>query len=147
MLPDGVGLLLWNLVNALALFWAIRTLPRWNEREKAFILWFALIKVVTSMHTSQSNGLIVGLIVAGTSAMGRGRPALASLLLVLAVFIKPFALAGLVVFLLYPCFFLALPFWTFFWGLLVLMLPLLLLPFPEVVDRYRRMVHQLRKRP
>lgn len=142
VLPDSVGLLLWNLVNALALFWAIRTLPRWNEREKVFILWFALIELVTSMQNSQSNGLIVGLIVAGTSAMGRGRPALASLLLVLAVFIKPFALAGLVVFLLYPCFWRSVV-WTVFWGLLVLMLPLLLLPLPEVVDQYAGWLHQL----
>lgn len=66
--------------------------------------------------------------------MGRGRPALASLLLVLAASIKPFALAGLVVFLLYPCFWRSVVL-DLFWGLLVLMLPLLLLPFPEVVDQ------------
>src|SRR5438128_8002394 len=42
LLPVLPGLILWNLLNALALFFAINSLPIKNDNAKIFILWLIL---------------------------------------------------------------------------------------------------------
>src|SRR4029077_20890780 len=40
LLPYGLGAVLWNLLNALALLWAIRSLPIGLDRTKMLVLGF-----------------------------------------------------------------------------------------------------------
>lgn len=100
-LPDTVGLILWNSLNAVVLFFAIRTLP-FAQKTLSFILLFILIELVTSMQNSQSNALMAGLLIGAFGCMSRDKPQWATLLLVIATFIKVYGAIGFCLFLLYP---------------------------------------------
>lgn len=100
-LPDIAGLALWNTLNAVVLYLAIRKLP-FTDTNKVFILLFILIELITSMQNSQSNALLAGLIIAAWNSMQRGKPQWATLWLVLATFIKVYGAVGFCLFLLYP---------------------------------------------
>ena len=62
-LPDIAGGTGWNLLNMLALYFAIKKLPVLNDSKKALALWFVLIEDVTSIQNFQSNALIAGLLI------------------------------------------------------------------------------------
>ena len=53
-LPDYIGLNIWNVLNALVLYKAIRMLPFKMETQTQ-LLWFVLLELLTSMQNSQSN--------------------------------------------------------------------------------------------
>lgn len=101
-LPDGVGLLLWNVLNALFLFWMIWALPKFGDREKAFICWIILFELVSALQNSQSNALVAGLIIGAFVCFEKEKEWLATLLLICSVFIKLFGIVGFAMCLLYP---------------------------------------------
>jgi hypothetical protein len=102
VLPDLAGLMLWDVLNALVLFLAVKHLPGKEDKTKVFILWFIAIELLTSIQNSQSNGLIAGLLVFSFVFFERRNVLLASLLIVLSFYIKLFGIAAAVLFLLYP---------------------------------------------
>lgn len=102
VLPDLAGLILWNLLNALALFFAVKYLPGKEDKTKVFILWFIAIELLTSIQNSQSNGLMAGLLVFSFVFFERRNVLLAALFIVLSFYIKLFGIAAAVLFLLYP---------------------------------------------
>jgi hypothetical protein len=61
-IPDYAGVVIWNLMNSMVLFFAIKSLAI-DDRKKSFILWFILIELITSLQNFQSNGLIAGLMI------------------------------------------------------------------------------------
>ncbi|MBY0434952.1 MAG: DUF2029 domain-containing protein [Cyclobacteriaceae bacterium] len=65
VLPDLVGLIIWNLLNTFVLLYAIRWLPKASVSQKVGMLFFVLVELITSLQNSQSNGLIAGLIILG----------------------------------------------------------------------------------
>jgi hypothetical protein len=101
-LPDFLGLVLWNLLNALVLFFAIRQLPNVLEPIKVSVLWFILLETLTSVQNAQSNALMAGLIIFACCFLEKRNVSLAALCLVLTVYIKLFGLVAFVLFLLYP---------------------------------------------
>jgi hypothetical protein len=123
-LPDFMGLILWNLLNALVLFFAVRQLPVGNDRMKVAVLWLVLLEMLTSIQNAQSNALIAGLIIFAFSFFEKRHLLPASLCIVLTVFIKLFGLVALALFLLYPR---KLTFigYTIGWTLLLALFPLL----------------------
>lgn len=100
--PDGIGLTLWNLLNVLCLFFAIRQLPQIETKEKIFILLFLIVELVISLQNSQSNALIAGLIILAFVLLENRRYFLATLCIMATVFIKIFGLVAFVLFLFYP---------------------------------------------
>lgn len=123
VLPDVAGLILWNLLNALVLFLAVKYLPLKDEKTKVFILWFIAIELLTSIQNSQSNGLMAGLLVFSVAFFERRNVLLASLFIVLSFYLKIFGIAAAVLFLLYPDklkFVASSVFWTIVLGLLPL---------------------------
>ncbi len=102
MFPDWAGLLLWNLLNALVLFFAIWFLPQLSSKSKKWISLLVLVELMTSMQNEQSNGLIAGLLLFAVGFMERKKMALAALVILLSAFIKLFGLAGFTLFLFYP---------------------------------------------
>src|SRR6185436_6869546 len=87
-LPDLPGLILWDILNALILFFAIKNLPLKNENTKIYILWFILIELMTTLQNSQSNGLVAGFLIFGFNKIEKGNMLLASLFILLSVYIK-----------------------------------------------------------
>jgi hypothetical protein len=90
VLPYGLGAVLWNLVNALALFFAVWSIPSVGNRKKAFVLWFVLLRLLGNIQNAQSNGLMAALMVGGWAAHERGNSLRSSLCLVLSIFTKLF---------------------------------------------------------
>jgi len=100
--PDIIGLCLWNILNAIILFLAILYIPKLENKNKCFILYFVLVELMTSMQSSQSNGLMAGLIIFAFGFSERNKLFQASLCLVLGMFIKIFGLVAFALFLFYP---------------------------------------------
>lgn len=100
-LPDVAGLAIWNSLNALVLFFAIRSLPLSN-RSRNLILLFIFVEMLGSLQNSQSNGLVAGAIILGDHFLRKGKMQWATLWLVIGTFIKVYGAIGFVLFLFYP---------------------------------------------
>ncbi|MCG8576452.1 MAG: DUF2029 domain-containing protein [Flavobacteriales bacterium] len=102
ILPDGIGLFAWNLLNSLLLFWMFWKLDWRSNRFRLLAFVFILFQIVSSMQSNQSNSLIAGLLIGAFLLLESRKYYGAMLLIVLATFIKPFALVGLALCLFYP---------------------------------------------
>jgi len=100
-LPDIIGLCLWNLLNALTLFAAIRMLP-FTRKVQGWLMLFIALELLTSLQNAQSNGLLCGLIIAAYGCMEQKKLLWAALWLVAATFIKVYGAIGFCLFLFYP---------------------------------------------
>ena len=101
-LPDTIGLLIWNLLNAFVLFVAIYKLPNLATKYKSLMLLTASVELMTCMQSCQSNALIVGLLILGFCMLEKENYLLASLFISLTVFIKLFGIVICLLFIFYP---------------------------------------------
>jgi hypothetical protein len=124
VLPDFMGLFLWNLLNVVPLFLAIRYFPNINETTKKYILWFVVLELITSLQNSQSNGLVAGLLILAFLLLERNQFFWGILLIVFSAYIKIFGIVGLALLLVYPNK-IRNSLYTLFWGILLFLLPLI----------------------
>lgn len=140
-LHDLPGLILWNLLNALLLFLAVKKLPL-PDVQKKLALWIILPELLTSTQNNQSNALTAALVLFTFISLRKGRPMEAALSTVIAAGIKIFgAICGV--------------FFFFFrrkgsyilWGFLLLVisqaLPLLFISPSELKAQYISWFHLL----
>lgn len=99
-LPDWLGLILWNLVNTMLFFYAIKRLQV-AHKLKVFVLVFALVELITSVQNSQSNGLLAGLMILSFSYFENQKTIQTAISLSLAFFIKLFGAATGLCFVFY----------------------------------------------
>lgn len=135
-LPDWLGLLLWNLINALALFLGVRMLPGLELKARNLIVLLSIVELLTSLQSAQSNALIAGFIVLAFAMMERGKFLWACVLIALTAYIKLFGLFAFALCLLYP------QRWrmTFYGALSVValgVLPLLVVSVPHLASQYQ----------
>jgi len=102
LLPVKVGLFLWNLLNALVLFFAVWKFPSWSPKQKLLALLFIVIELITSLQNHQSNALIAGLIILSFIFFEKNNRWVATLLIAITVFIKIFGLMALLIMIFYP---------------------------------------------
>lgn len=102
LMPDWMGLNLWNLFNTLVLLGAIYYLPKLNNYQKGLISIIVLIELLTSIQNAQSNGLMAGLILLAFGLLEREKYFSASLSVMSSVFIKLFGIVGFAFFIFYP---------------------------------------------
>ncbi|MCE7066374.1 glycosyltransferase family 87 protein [Dyadobacter sp. CY326] len=136
IMPDVLGLSVWNILNAAVLFYSVYYLPRINLRTKGLILVFVIVELLTSVQNEQSNALIAGLLLFAFGFLERGKYWLATCCVVATIFIKLFGIVALALFLLYPNK-LKLTYTTAFWVILFTMLPLLVVDFNQFVFLYK----------
>lgn len=136
ILPDVLGLILWNALNALVLFFAIRTFPVEHSKIKVFILWFVLQELLTSLQNSQSNGLMAALLILAFNSFEYKKVWLASLCILLAFYIKIFGIVAASLFLFYPD---KLKFisYSLLWGIALLLLPLVVISPDQLLFLYK----------
>ena len=139
-LPDMTGLLLWDLINMLVLFFGIRYLPGLKEKQKIFMLWFVLIELLTNIQNCQSNGLIAGLLVYALVFFEKKNVALASLCIIFSAYIKIFGIAAVVLALLYPDK-IKFALYSFLWMAILTLLPLLITTPELLVMQYKSWYH------
>ena len=101
-LPEGIGLVLWNLFNALMLFIAIRKVPVLSQKVSVFVLWFILQETLTGLQSAQTNPLIAALLILAYTSFENKKVIWASLFIVLTVYIKIFGVVAFLMFFLYP---------------------------------------------
>ncbi len=144
VLPDLAGLLAWDLLNAVVLYAAVRRLPLRDDAAKARMLWFLAMELLISIQSSQSNGLMAGLIILAFGCFERRGRSMAALCLALSFYLKIFGLVAGVLFLLYPgkVGFLAR---LATWGAILGMLPILVVPPGELVSLYGAWTELLRQ--
>lgn len=123
-LPDFIGLLGWNLLNALILLFAVYSLPRFSMKEKGVILLFVTVEMVTSIQNEQSNALMVGLLLFMVSFLERGKYGWATFVIVFSIYIKLFSVISIVLFLFYPKKF-KLAGYSALWFIVLFLIPLL----------------------
>jgi hypothetical protein len=130
ILPDWLGLSLWNLLNAIVLLLAIYYLPRLSSYHKGLILIIVLIELMTSMQNVQSNALIAGLIVLSFGLVEKNKSFWATLCIVFSMFIKLFGIVGFALFLFYPKKWKS-ALYALFWTGFLFILPLLFVDFEQ----------------
>jgi hypothetical protein len=141
-LPDSIGLLLWNAINAFCLFAGIRLLPGLDDRKKAWILLFCLLEMLLSIQNTQSNGLMAGLTILGFALAERSKYFLSTLCLVFSFYIKIYGALAFILYLFYPGK-LRLAGWSLFWMLFFAVLPLVAVDAHQLSFLYRSWLNLL----
>lgn len=136
-LPDWLGLLLWNLINAFALFLGVRMLPSLDLKSRNLILLLSVVELFTSLQNAQSNALIAGLIILAFALMERGHFLWACVLITITAYIKLFGLFAFALCLLYPQ---RLRMTLYSVGVVVVLgaLPLLVVSVPALASHYQQ---------
>lgn len=94
ILPYIPGVIIWNLLNSLILFYGIKSIINLTDFQKNLILLFILLELLTNIQNAQSNGLIAGIIILAFSNIQKNRYSSAALLIAISSFIKPFGLVA-----------------------------------------------------
>src|SRR2546425_9273778 len=100
VLPFAPALLLWSLLNALLLYYALRRLL--PERQATVAIALVYLELLWSMQYTQCNGLLTALVVLAFVALERGRQVQAALLVAVDTFIKIFPLAAVALAVCHP---------------------------------------------
>jgi Protein of unknown function (DUF2029). len=123
-MPDFMGLIVWNLINALPLFFAVKYFPLIDRKNKALFLWFVLLELLIAVQNEQSNGLIAGLTILAFLFLEKRNYFVAALLVVFSAYIKLFGIVAFALFLLYPDKWKS-ALYSIFWFVLLGVLPLI----------------------
>jgi hypothetical protein len=143
VLPDLAGLMAWNLLNILILFFALWKFPWPTNRVKGWMCLLVLAEAVTAIQNSQSNALMAGLILFAFLSLEKKQPLWAALFISLTIFIKVFGVVALALFLLYPRKFRS-ALYTLGWILLLAAFPLAVVPLSELAGLYASWIEMMR---
>jgi hypothetical protein len=102
LLPDFLGYSTWTALNLLLPVFAIYKLQGVSSRVKAAMSALLLLEGFTSALNSQSNGLMLGLLLFAFVAMQNGRISQAVLFIWLTAFIKLFGILFFAMLLVFP---------------------------------------------
>ncbi len=141
-LPNFIGLLIWNLLNAIFLFYAIKLLPKLSDTKKCLILLFCAIEMLGSLQNAQSNSLIAGFFILSFVLLERSKYFWAALCIVLSIYIKLFGVVAFSLYLFYPNK-IKLAGYTIFWIVFVGALPLFAINFNQLDPLYSSWLHLL----
>ena len=102
VLPDFGGYLIWTLLNLFVPIYAIKQMGLLISNRNQLLLLAILPEAITAALNSQSNGLVVGLLLLSIDALIRERTFSAVLFISLSGFIKIFGFLFFLIFLLFP---------------------------------------------
>jgi len=137
VLPDYIGLPLWNLINTLLLFSGFRYLLNIKPNLKAWMLYFVFLQLITSIQNSQSNGMMAGLLIFALIFLEKKQYIWATFLIVFSAYIKIFGLAALVLLIFYPNK-LKLSLYTVGWIIILGLLPALFIGLDSLIIVYQQ---------
>ncbi|MGP8216832.1 MAG: glycosyltransferase family 87 protein [Bacteroidia bacterium] len=133
--PMWFQVILWCCLSAICIFYAIKLLSFDNGSKRVFICWYILIEYITSVQNTQVTAIMVSFIIFSFVFFERGNLFKAAFFIVLATFIKIFAIAAAILFLMYPgkLKFIA---YMLFWGILFFLAPLLVISYDLFLFQY-----------
>ena len=97
VVPQWLGLLLWEVMLAMSLYVAVRRLPM-EWRKQVFVYWFCAHELLTALFMSQFNIAIAAIIVGTYVCVEREREGTAAFLAMLGTFVKLYGIVGLAFF-------------------------------------------------
>jgi hypothetical protein len=144
ILPDLIGLFVWNLLNITVLAYAFWKMFGNSGKTLLWISGFMLAELVTTTQNSQCNALIAGLIILAFLRLEKRQVAIAALLVVLTVFIKLAGIVALSIFIFYPNK-LRSSLWIIGWFVILGVLPLVVVSPAELIEQYRGWLRMLQE--
>lgn len=144
-IPIVLSYCLWNLVNALMLFFSIWSLPIKSD-SKSFILLFCIPELIPSLQNSQSNGLVAGLLVYSFSMIIHSNYFIHSLTVITGFFIKIFGAFGGLFYLFSRNNTKTLLYYGI-WFVLISALPLLFTSYENLIAQYQNWFALLKSDP
>jgi hypothetical protein len=141
-LPAVVGLSLWNVLNALVLFFGVKALPHFSDKQKALLLLVITLELMTSLQNTQSNAMMAGLMIWAFAALERRQYLLATFCILATVYIKIFGLVAMALFLFYPRKD-KLALYSALWAVVFFVLPLVVVDWQQLLFLYRSWGHLL----
>lgn len=135
LLPNWLGLVVWNLLNTGLLLWAIFKLRLFTNTQKQIALLLIFFETLTSLQSAQTNVMMVALFLFAYHFFETEKPQWAALMLMLSVFIKLFGLILFPLFLLYKYKekFIV---WSFVWFMMLLAIPLVVVNMNQLLHLY-----------
>jgi hypothetical protein len=131
-LPDAVGLVIWNVVNACCLVFGIHMLRGISNEKRGLAMGICAVELFTSLHNAQANGLMAGLMILALALLQREQIALATFVVSLTFFIKLFGIVAFSLFLFFPGK-LRMLVWTVLWFAVLSFIPLLVIDWDHFV--------------
>ena len=133
--PDITGLLLWNFLNAFLLLWSVFLIRNIPDKQKSLLLLICAVELMISIQNEQSNALMAALIILTYIFLEKKKLLLATLMIMLSVFIKLFGIVGFVMFLFYPKKWKA-ALYSIAWFVILTFFPLVLIDFSQLQETY-----------
>ena len=97
LLPDFIGMLLWQFTNTAFLLWAITKLPL-KENQTIAVLWICAHELLTALFSFQVNPGITAMIILSYVFIREKKDLWAALMIMLGTFIKLYGIVGLAFF-------------------------------------------------
>jgi len=134
LLPEYIGVLFWELLNSLVLFFAIRTLPLETKKINA-VCWIVAHELLTALFACQINPAITGMIILSYTLINRKQNFWAACLIMLGTFIKLYGIVGMAFFffakekLRFIC-------WSLFWAVIFFVSPMIFFTPQYILQQY-----------
>lgn len=141
-LPNEVGLFVFNIINTGLFVYALLKLKIPHDKLK-FLFLFLFLEFGISVTWVQTNVLITALIILAFSSLENKKPLLASLLIVLTVYIKIFGIVAVVLGVFYPNK-IRFALYTLLWTVIFALLPLLVVSKNELLQQYQNWFNLLK---
>jgi hypothetical protein len=135
MLPEYIGMFLWELVNVLCLYYAVQTLPL-DVRKINAVYWIIAHEVLTALFACQINPSITAIIILSYTLIDKKQNFWAACLILLGTFIKLYGIVGLAFFFFVtekPRFII----YCIFWAVIFFVLPMLFFTPQYVLEQYK----------
>ncbi|SIS87473.1 Protein of unknown function [Kaistella chaponensis] len=94
MLPDWLGMPLWNVANTLVFLFAIHKLPFSNQK-RAFFAWLCLQEFITAAVSLQFNIALAGLLMLSAIYIYERKETQSAFFIMIGFFVKLYGVAGL----------------------------------------------------
>ena len=134
VLPYQMGRLLWMLIITVVPFWSIRK-TCFTRYQQVFILWFVAAEAYLCTLDSESNSLILAILIFSFYLIDKEEDRWAALLIALGTTTKLFGIVGLA-FLPFSHHKLKLIGWTAAWTAILLVLPMLVFGVDYIAQQY-----------
>ncbi|TDG36149.1 DUF2029 domain-containing protein [Pedobacter changchengzhani] len=97
LLPDGLGMVLWNVANVSILLWGILSLPI-SLNKRTIIGWLCAHETLTALFSFQFNIALTGLIILSFSCLIKKKEIQSAFVIALGTLVKLYGIVGLAFF-------------------------------------------------
>lgn len=94
LLPDWLGMILWNIANVGLFIYAVKQLP-FSGKMKSFFAWLCFQELITAMVSFQFNVALTGLIILSACYIYQRKESQSAIAILIGTFVKIYGIVGL----------------------------------------------------